>query len=95
MLKRDLTGPGITAIDVLRATDYVVPCFEIVDSRIDNWDIKVFDTVADNASCGVFVVGTKPKDPLDIDLALVGMTIEVQPPRRARQSCSPQAPARR
>ena len=80
VLKHDLAGPGITAIDVLRATDYVVPCFEIVDSRIDNWDIKVFDTVADNASCGVFVVGTEPKDPLEIDLSLVGMTIEVRKP---------------
>ena len=57
VLKHDLAGPGLTAIDVLRATDYVVPCFEIVDSRIDNWDIKVVDTIADNASCGVFVVG--------------------------------------
>ena len=80
VLKSDLTGPGITAIDVLRATDYVVPCFEIVDSRIDNWDIKVCDTIADNASCGVFVLGTEPKDPLELDLALVGMTIDVRRP---------------
>jgi 2-oxopent-4-enoate/cis-2-oxohex-4-enoate hydratase len=80
VLKKDLPNPGITAIDVLRATDYVVPCFEIVDSRIDNWDIKVCDTVADNASCGVFVVGNERRDPLDVDLALVGMTIEVQRP---------------
>ena len=80
VLKHDLVGPGVTAIDVLRATDYVVPCFEIVDSRIDNWDIKVCDTVADNASCGVFVLGTEPRDPLEIDLALVGMTIEVRRP---------------
>lgn len=80
VLKKDLVGPGVTAIDVLRATDYVVPCFEIVDSRIDNWDIKVCDTVADNASCGVFVLGTEPKDPLEIDLALVGMTIDVRRP---------------
>lgn len=80
VLKRDLAGPAITAVDVLRATEYVVPCFEIVDSRIDNWDIKVFDTVADNASCGVFVLGTEPKDPLEIDLSLVGMAIEVQRP---------------
>ena len=56
VLKHDLAGPGVTAIDVLRATDYVVPCFEIVDSRIDNWDIKVVDTIADNASCGVYVL---------------------------------------
>lgn len=75
VLKRDLVGPGITASDVFRATDYVVPCFEIVDSRIDNWDIKLLDTVADNASCGVYVLGTEHFDPLDVDLSLVGMTI--------------------
>lgn len=80
VLKYDLDGPGITAIDVLRATDYVVPCFEIVDSRIDNWDIKVCDTVADNASCGVFVLGSQRTDPLEVDLALVGMTIDVRRP---------------
>jgi 2-oxopent-4-enoate/cis-2-oxohex-4-enoate hydratase len=77
VLKHDLAGPGVTAVDVLRATDYVVPCFEIVDSRIDNWDIKVVDTIADNASCGAYVLGSQRTDPLDIDLALVGMTITV------------------
>lgn len=77
VLKDDLSGPGVTAVDVLRATDYVVPCFEIVDSRIDNWDIKVVDTIADNASCGVYVLGTEPMDPLEVDLALTGMTIDV------------------
>jgi 2-oxopent-4-enoate/cis-2-oxohex-4-enoate hydratase len=80
VLKHDLTGPGLTAVDVLRATDYVVPCFEIVDSRIDNWDIKVVDTIADNASCGAYVLGTEPMDPLEVDLALVGMTIDVRRP---------------
>lgn len=80
VLKHDLVGPGVTAIDVLRATDYVVPCFEIVDSRIDDWDIKIVDTVADNASCGVYVLGSEPKDPLEVDLALVGMTIDVRQP---------------
>jgi len=83
VLKHDLAGPGLTAIDVLRATDYVVPCFEIVDSRIDSWDIKVVDTIADNASCGVFVLGTEPRDPLEVDLALVGMTIDVHRPGEA------------
>jgi 2-oxopent-4-enoate/cis-2-oxohex-4-enoate hydratase len=76
VLKHDLVGPGITAVDVLKATDYVVPCFEIVDSRIANWDIKICDTVADNASCGVYVLGTQHTDPRDVDLALVGMMIE-------------------
>ena len=68
---------------MLRATDYVVPCFEIVDSRIDNWDIKVVDTIADDASCGAFVLGTQRTDPLDVDLALVGMTIDVRQPGEA------------
>jgi 2-oxopent-4-enoate/cis-2-oxohex-4-enoate hydratase len=80
VLKSDLAGPGVTAVDVLRATDYVVPCFEIVDSRIDDWDIKVVDTIADNASCGVYVLGTDKSDPLEVDLALVGMTIDVRRP---------------
>jgi 2-oxopent-4-enoate/cis-2-oxohex-4-enoate hydratase len=55
--RSDLMGPGVTAADVLRATDCVVPCFEIVDSRIKDWKIKIQDTVADNASCGVLVLG--------------------------------------
>ena len=46
VLKHDLRGPGITTTDVIRATDYVVPCFEIVDSRIANWNIKIQDTIA-------------------------------------------------
>jgi len=56
-LKADLVGPGVTEADVLAATDYIAPCFEIVDSRITDWKIKIQDTVADNASCGVYVLG--------------------------------------
>ncbi len=76
VLKRDLEGPGVTAADVLRATDCVMPCFEIVDSRIRDWKIKIQDTVADNASCGVFVLGGTRRSPRDIDLALAGMVLE-------------------
>lgn len=76
VLKHDLVGPGITAMDVIRATDYVTPCFEIVDSRITDWKIKIQDTVADNASCGVFVLGQQKADPRDLDLALAGMVLE-------------------
>jgi len=76
VLKADLIGPGITATDVLRATDYVVPCFEVVDSRIQNWDIKIQDTVADNASCGVFFLGDVKANPRDVDLSLAGMVLE-------------------
>ena len=76
VLKRDLNGPGITAADVIRATDYVVPCFEIVDSRITDWKIKIQDTVADNASCGVYLLGKSKASPLDLDLNLAGMVLE-------------------
>ena len=57
ILKDDLNGPGITRDDVISATEKILPCFEIVDSRIDAWQIKIQDTIADNASCGVFVLG--------------------------------------
>ena len=73
MLKSDLQGPGVTREDVLAATEWVAPCFEIVDSRIDDWKIKIQDTVADNASCGVFVVGTQHTDPRALDLAAASM----------------------
>ena len=76
VLARDLEGPGVTAADVLRATDCVMPCFEIVDSRIRDWKIKIQDTVADNASCGVFTLGGTRKSPRDLDLALAGMVLE-------------------
>ena len=76
ILARDLEGPGVTAADVLRATDCVMPCFEIVDSRIKDWKIKIQDTVADNASCGVLTLGGLRKSPRDIDLALAGMVLE-------------------
>jgi 2-oxopent-4-enoate/cis-2-oxohex-4-enoate hydratase len=76
VLKSDLTGPGVTAADVLRATDCVMPCFEIVDSRIQDWKIKIQDTVADNASCGVLTLGGVRRSPRDLDLALAGMVLE-------------------
>lgn len=76
VLKEDLQGPGITVADVLRATAYVMPCFEIVDSRIRDWKIRIQDTVADNASAAAFVLGGQGVPPRDVDLACVGMTLE-------------------
>lgn len=74
-LKSDLKGPGVTGQDVLDATEYVQPCFEIVDSRIKDWEIKIGDTVADNASCGVFVLGDAKVDPRDLDLAALEVVV--------------------
>jgi 2-oxopent-4-enoate/cis-2-oxohex-4-enoate hydratase len=76
ILARDLQGPGVTAADVLRATDCVMPCFEIVDSRIRDWKIKIQDTIADNASCGVLTLGGVRRSPRQLDLALAGMVLE-------------------
>lgn len=76
LLKKDLQGPGVTAADVLAATEGVMACFEIVDSRITDWKIKIQDTVADNASCGVFVLGDQLVDISKVDLALCGMVLE-------------------
>ncbi len=76
VLKKTLKGPGISAADVLAATEGVMACFEIVDSRIQDWKIKIQDTVADNASCGVFVLGDRLVDVRDVDLATCGMVLE-------------------
>ncbi|RID99823.1 2-oxopent-4-enoate hydratase [Simplicispira hankyongi] len=76
VLKKTLKGPGVTAADVLAATEGVMACFEIVDSRIQGWKIKIQDTVADNASCGVFVLGDRLVDPRDVDLVTCGMVLE-------------------
>ncbi len=75
VLKDRLCGPGVTAAHVISATDYVLPAIEIVDSRIQNWEVKLHDTVADNASSGMFVLGTQPTRLDAIDLPLAGMTL--------------------
>jgi len=76
VLKKDLIGPGITNADVLAATEVVMPCFEVVDSRIEDWNIKIQDTVADNASCGLFALAEAAAvDPRKIDLATCGMVV--------------------
>ncbi len=67
VLARDLDRPGVSAAEVVAATDFVVPALELVDSRIAGWDITIFDTVADNASSGAFVLGNRPRSLRDLD----------------------------
>jgi 2-oxopent-4-enoate/cis-2-oxohex-4-enoate hydratase len=74
-LKSPLVGPGVTAADVIAATASIAPCFEIVDSRIADWKIGIIDTIADNASCGVFVVGDARADPAAHDLPALHVTV--------------------
>ncbi|KDQ71241.1 2-keto-4-pentenoate hydratase [Streptomyces halstedii] len=75
VLGRDLDLPGATVADVLRATEFVLPAVEIVDSRIADWDLTITDTVADNASSGAVVLGTTPYTLDARDLSRVGMTL--------------------
>lgn len=73
VLKEDLKGPGVTAEDVLAATDYVMPAIEIIDSRITDWQFKFEDTVADNGSSAGAVLGDTKTTLENIDLAQVQM----------------------
>lgn len=74
-LKKDLNGPEVTNDDVIDATEYVMPCFEVVDSRIRDWKVKIQDTIADNASCGLFVLGDQHVDPSGIDFPGLQMRV--------------------
>ncbi|MDR2904262.1 MAG: fumarylacetoacetate hydrolase family protein [Clostridiales bacterium] len=75
ILSKDLSGGGVTAEDVRRATAYVVGAFEIVDSRIADWKINLPDTVADNASSGRYILGEKRMKLSEIDPAGITMKL--------------------
>lgn len=77
VLGRDLERLPVTAADVMSATEFVVAAIEVVDSRIRDWDISIVDTVADNASSGVFVLGGTPRSLRDLDLRTVRMSMTV------------------
>ena len=62
VLGRDLTAADPTTSEVLRAIDCVLPAIEIVDSRIQDWKISLVDTIADNASSAMYVLGTEPRN---------------------------------
>ena len=75
ILKEDLSGGEVTVEDVRKATDYVVAAFEIVDSRVADWKIKLVDTISDNASSGRYVLGDKKMSLDEVDLPSVPMTL--------------------
>lgn len=75
VLKAPLQGVGLSVADVLRATDFVLPAIEIIDSRITAWKISLSDTIADNASSGGLVLGTT-RTPIDgLDLSMLGCVL--------------------
>ena len=75
VLKEDLRGPGVTIADAIRAVDFVLPSLELIDSRIRDWKIGLFDTIADNASSGAVVLGGHPSPLGHVDLRLVGCNL--------------------
>lgn len=77
VLGRRLAGPGLTIDDVIAATDHVVVCFEVIDSRIRNWRIKLADTVADNGSSARFTLGQDKIDPEGLALDNLQTELEV------------------
>ncbi|MBI4934149.1 MAG: fumarylacetoacetate hydrolase family protein [Actinobacteria bacterium] len=77
VVNRDLVEPDLTIAELLRAVEFVLPAIEVVGSRIDGWNITILDTVADNASSGMFVLGTRPVKPTDIELRDLAMELTV------------------
>lgn len=75
LIGEDLQGTKITADDVLKATKYVVPALEIIDSRYLNFRFTLPDVIVDNCSSSKFVLGSKWTSPKELDLANVGMVM--------------------
>lgn len=76
VLAEDLAGPGLTRADVLAATEAVAPALEVIDSRIADWRITIVDTIADNASSGLAVLGDqRPLDGLALETIEMSLTV--------------------
>jgi len=75
VMERDLAGPGVTTGTALAAVAGVLPSIEVVDSRVADWKIKLVDTVADNASCGLLVLGGRMRRVHELDLRLLGVVV--------------------
>lgn len=73
LLKHGLEHAGIGLAEVMRAVEYAVCAIEIIDSRIADWDIRAVDSISDNASCGMYVLGSRPRRIDEVDLTLCGM----------------------
>lgn len=77
VLEADLPSERISIVELIRATDFALPALEIVDSRIIDWDIGITDTIADNGSSALFVVGNSPVPLAAVDLRAVAMSMTV------------------
>ena len=75
VLGETLPGADCTEDDVVAGTEYVTASIELIDSRIDDWNIQIADTIADNASSAGFVLGSKRIDPDSVDLKAIEATL--------------------
>jgi 2-keto-4-pentenoate hydratase len=75
VLGETLPGVGCTEDDVLRATEYLAPSIELIDSRIADWNIEIADTIADNASSAGFVLGLERVSPDSVDLRSINAVL--------------------
>lgn len=78
VLEHDLCHERHTLADIIRATAFALPAIEVVGSRVANWDISLLDTVADNASSGLFVLGSRPVRLERLDLVNCGMSLSLR-----------------
>lgn len=77
VMSRTPDAKRLTTAELIDCVAYALPAIEIVDSRIVDWNIKIVDTIADNASSGLFALGTRPVKLDALDLRLCGMVLEV------------------
>lgn len=77
VLKKSLKGPGVDIDAVIDATQHIAVCFEIIDSRISDWRIKLQDTVADNGSSARVILGDEKVDPRELTLDDLETTLEL------------------
>ena len=76
VLGDSLPAHGCNAADVIRATEFILPAIEIIDSRIADWKIGIVDTIADNASSAKVVLGGNPVRLTDVDVRTIGATLQ-------------------
>jgi 2-keto-4-pentenoate hydratase len=78
VLQSPLVGPGVNAVDVIRATDFVLPCIEVVDTRQTGRGPKpLVDSISDAAACGRVVLGGRPARLMDIDIRRIGASLSI------------------
>lgn len=75
VLKEDLKGPGVTVEDVYRATDYISASIEIVDTRYRDWKIKLVDTISDNGSSVLYLMGDNKLSVDQVSIPEIEMTL--------------------